>query len=72
MRKSIVIAVLTLAFLGGPVLSPAAAGQAAPVASLPEKSFNFDPVVEGTEVVHDFVIQNTGNGDLKIHRVSTG
>ena len=38
----------------------------------PEDKFNFGQVVDGTEVLHDFVIQNKGTGDLKISRVRTG
>ena len=42
-----------------------------PLAYLPSASFEFEPVVEGKEVVHDFVIQNKGAGDLKIQNVRT-
>jgi len=43
-----------------------------PEAFVPENRFNFAQVVDGTEVLHDFVIQNKGTGDLKITRVRTG
>ena len=43
-----------------------------PQADLPELSFNFDPVVDGTQVTHDFAIKNTGDGPLAIHQVKTG
>jgi hypothetical protein len=39
---------------------------------LPELAFEFDPVVDGTQITHDFVIKNSGNGPLAIHRVKTG
>ena len=53
--------------------SPAAAGASAlPGVLLPELSFKFDPVVDGTEVTHDFAIKNTGDGPLAITQVKTG
>ena len=45
---------------------------ARPGAVLPELKFEFDPVVDGTQVVHGFAIKNTGNGRLDITRVKTG
>ena len=60
--------------------SDEAAGKAAtdevavetPVVVLPEMTYEFEPVVDGTEVTHDFAIKNTGNGPLAIERVKTG
>jgi hypothetical protein len=40
--------------------------------ALPEKQYTFQPVVEGTEVVHDFVIQNKGTEELTVLNVKTG
>ncbi len=40
--------------------------------AVPETQFTFQPVVEGTEVVHDFVIQNKGTDVLSILNVKTG
>jgi hypothetical protein len=40
--------------------------------AVPEMQFTFQPVVEGTEVVHDFVIQNKGAEVLSILNVKTG
>ena len=45
---------------------------AVPAAFLPSKNFKFEPVVEGTRVTHDFVIQNKGKAPLFIHKVKTG
>ena len=42
-----------------------------PSAYLSSTNFEFEPVVEGKEVVHDFVIQNKGAADLKIQNVRT-
>ena len=43
-----------------------------PNAVVPETEFTFPPVVDGTDVVHDFVVYNRGKGPLSIHRVKTG
>jgi hypothetical protein len=40
--------------------------------AVPETQFTFQPVLEGTEVVHDFVIQNHGTDPLSILNVKTG
>jgi hypothetical protein len=40
--------------------------------AIPETQFTFQPVVEGTEVVHDFIIQNKGTDVLSILNVKTG
>ena len=42
-----------------------------PAAFLPINTFNFPEVVEGTEVVHDFIILNKGAGPLNIQKVET-
>lgn len=43
-----------------------------PVAFLPEQIFEFEPVIEGNIVIHDFIIQNKGTALLVIHKVKTG
>jgi hypothetical protein len=48
------------------------AASTSPRMVLPELSFKFEPVVDGTEVTHDFAIKNTGNGPLSITQVKTG
>lgn len=40
--------------------------------AVPEKQFTFQPVVEGTEIVHDFVILNKGTEELSVLNVKTG
>ncbi len=44
----------------------------APTAFLPETQWEFESVVDGTAVVHDFVIQNKGDAPLNISKVKTG
>jgi len=47
-------------------------GGSLPVAVVPEKKFVFEPVLDGTAVHHNFIIQNKGNTMLKISKVKTG
>jgi hypothetical protein len=37
-----------------------------------ESLYKFDPVLEGTEITHDFIVQNKGTAPLKIETVRTG
>jgi len=43
-----------------------------PSAFVPTSKFEFEPVIEGAEVVHDFIIQNKGTEVLNIDKVKTG
>ena len=40
-----------------------------PLVVLPEPVHEFGSILEGKEIVHDFVIRNEGEGELKIARV---
>jgi hypothetical protein len=42
-----------------------------PQAHFPENTFTFDKVLEGTLVIHDFVIKNTGNAPLIVEKVKS-
>jgi hypothetical protein len=43
-----------------------------PLAVVAQPEFQFDPVVEGVEVVHDFVVKNDGKAPLEIINVRPG
>ena len=43
-----------------------------PSVFVPESRFKFGPVLEGTEIKHDFIVQNRGAAPLKIEKVRTG
>jgi len=60
-----------LVFAGTAMAQPESASRQLPSAFLPEKSFTFPEVVEGTEVLHEFPILNKGPGPLKILKVQT-
>jgi hypothetical protein len=42
-----------------------------PLAHLPALRYEFEPVMEGREVTHDFVVQNKGSATLEIQKVRT-
>lgn len=42
-----------------------------PSAFFPATSYEFEPVVDGTKVLHDFIVQNRGTVPLKIEKVKT-
>lgn len=46
--------------------------KAGPKAVLTETVFEFEPVLEGTQVAHDFTLYNKGNEPLKILKVKSG
>lgn len=50
----------------------ATASKDAAMVHFPEKMHEFEPVVEGLKVTHDFVIQNKGTAVLQIQKVKTG
>lgn len=43
-----------------------------PKAYFPENIFTFDKILEGNEVIHDFIIENKGNAVLNVEKVRTG
>jgi hypothetical protein len=42
-----------------------------PLAHLPALRYEFEPVMEGRKVTHDFVVQNKGSAPLEIQKVKT-
>lgn len=69
-----ILSVLTAALL--PVLFAAVCAGAqdasGPSVFFPQTQHEFSPVLDGTQVVHDFVIQNKGAATLEVERVKTG
>jgi len=53
-----------------PAPLPGSAGS--PAVFFPEKVFEFQPVVDGVTVVHDFAVMNKGTTPLLIENVRTG
>lgn len=44
----------------------------APSAYFPENSYIFSPVLDGTDVIHDYILYNKGTDPLQIEKVKTG
>lgn len=42
-----------------------------PSVYFPERYYTFKQVVDGTEIMHDFILQNKGDATLKINQVIT-
>jgi len=49
--------------------NPNGTGGGTPVISFVEKEFNFGTVIQGEKVIHNFVFENTGDGNLIISNV---
>lgn len=69
--KRFIIAGGMIFFLLAACFAGSAAATKGPVASVPESHYQFDPVVEGTVVLHDFIIENQGDVPLIISDVKT-
>jgi len=57
-----------------PAVSSFGAGQKdaeSPSAYFPTRYYTFKQVVDGTEIMHDFILQNKGDATLKINKVTT-
>ena len=55
-----------------PSPSPGSGEAPAPVIHIPESSFDFGEVAEGSIVAHDFIVRNSGKETLQINQVSPG
>ena len=70
--KTCLVAIVALLILFSSAVCFGAENDAAPSVFFPETQYEFSPVLEGSTVVHDFVIQNKGNATLNVDRVKTG
>jgi len=55
-----------------PLIVAADTASQKPEAFLPERVFEFKPVVEGTVIVHTFVVHNRGDAVLEILDLKSG
>jgi hypothetical protein len=77
LKRMTVFGLLVAAVMGWGISPPAAAQTLAgagdaPALFFPEKAFEFAPVIDGVNVVHDFVVFNKGTLPLLIDNVRTG
>lgn len=71
-KKGIIPAICALIFLAANTAAGEETADKSPSAFLPEPVYTFEPVVEGAEVVHDFILQNKGNETLFIEKLKSG
>jgi len=69
-RFCLMLLIVALSVIG--FLAPVQADEGAPVAVIENGLFDFGVVYEGTDVIHDFKIQNKGDADLEIIDVKAG
>lgn len=65
------ILLISVIFISGTLVS-AWADEGKPVAFIENVSYEFGTVYEGTDVLHDFILQNKGNVDLEVTDVKAG
>lgn len=53
------------------IFTIATASPTVPLAVIQDSAHEFSPVVEGTQIVHDFIVQNKGKAPLIIEKVKT-
>jgi hypothetical protein len=65
---------LILVLLWHPPLSAdtSSSTQATPRITIPDPSYQFDPVIEGDVVTHEFTLINSGDVLLEILKIQTG
>ena len=66
--------VLVMAFNAAPLLAAGKetgvkAAASSPLAVFPDTRYEFEPVMEGTKITHDFIIENHGDAPLVIMSV---
>jgi len=69
LKKAMILTIFTALILAA---GPAASKVSGPSAFLPETVYTFEPVLEGSVVVHEFVLQNKGDEILFIERLKSG
>ena len=72
MKFKIFVMLTVAIFLTGNAIGAEESPPASPSAFIAQPEYTFDPVVDGTQVMHDYVIQNRGTKTLEIQKVKTG
>ena len=55
-----------------PPVEAASTDRATAAIDVPNTAYTFQPTLEGTSIVHEFVVRNTGRAELEIRKVRTG
>ena len=72
MKRCLSVLIFVGLFLSAVYCGSAEGARKGPQAYLPETVFEFKPVVEGTEIVHKFILQNRGDAVLEILKIESG
>ncbi len=71
--KSVIACFFLIYIMTFPVFSYGRSGeQGRPSAAVVGNSYEFEPVLDGAQVVHEFVVLNNGSAVLEIEKVETG
>ena len=72
LKRSLLIVIATCMLLS--TANSFGAGQKdpeSPSVYFPERHYTFKQIADGTEIMHDFILQNKGDATLKINKVTT-
>ena len=72
MKFKIFIMIAVAIFIASNTLGAEDQTRSSPSALIAKPIYEFEPVVDGTKVVHDYIIQNKGTETLEIKKVKTG
>jgi uncharacterized membrane protein YciS (DUF1049 family) len=72
MKYKIIVMLTVAIFLAGNAIGSEEKPPASPSAFIAQPEYDFEPVVNGTQVMHDYVIQNKGTETLEIQKIKTG
>lgn len=70
--KFFIILVCCVIFSAASTFGEEKASGKTPSAVVPAETYTFDKVVEGVDVIHDFIVQNKGTAELEIKKVQPG
>ena len=70
--KGLLWLVVTIGLTLFAAVGSGAQDDAGPAAFFPQTLYEFSPVLDGANVVHEFAVQNKGTETLNIERVKTG
>jgi len=72
MRKILFVWIFLGVLFSGACCWAADSSTQGPKAYIAESVFEFNPVVEGTEIVHEFILKNRGDAPLEILKIESG
>jgi hypothetical protein len=72
MKLQIFVMFAVAIFLAGIPIGAESQTSASPSAAVANPVYQFAPVFEGTQVTHDYIIQNKGSETLEIQKVKPG